>query len=92
VKTRLLHLLEIAKTAFWVVPAMCLLAALGLALTTVLLDSRLFHQSPGVLPFLLYFGDRQSVQALLSTTAASVLGVAGVSFSITIASLTLASQ
>jgi len=38
------------------------------------------------------FDDFTGIRTLLSTTAAAILGVAGVSFSITIASLTLASQ
>jgi uncharacterized membrane protein len=40
----------------------------------------------------LYFNNSENIRTLLSVSATSILGVAGVSFSITVASLTLASQ
>lgn len=77
---------------FWLIPLLFMLIAIGLALLNVFLDRQYFTSDKVGLSYLLYFNDRDSVRTLLSTIAGSVLGVAGVSFSITIASLTLASQ
>jgi len=78
------------KYAFWAIPATLLLLAGLLALTTVSLD----HYFPDIITAsLLQQSDTSfDIKSILSTTGAAFLGVAGVSFSVTIASLTLASQ
>lgn len=86
------HFLENIRGKFWVIPLLCLFfaalfAAVNLFLDSTLNSGRLFSDDIYKL-----FKHSDSVNTLLSTTATAVLGVAGVAFSITIASLTLASQ
>ena len=91
-KTRILHWLEEMSTSFWVIP----LAMLGIALFTAFfninLDKTLFSNEKEPISYLFHFNDIVNIRSMLTLTAGSILGVAGVSFSITIASLTLASQ
>lgn len=80
------------RDSFWAIPIGLLFSAGLLAVLTLWLDthpeiSSKFGQVVGMNVEAI-----SSIRSLLSTTAAAVLGVAGVSFSITIASLTLASQ
>jgi len=91
-RVKLLNWLRSFAENFWLVPLLFMLAATGLALLNTYLDEQYFAGDKIALSHLLYFNDLDSVRALLGTIAGSVLGVAGVSFSITIASLTLASQ
>ncbi|CAA6805533.1 MAG: DUF2254 domain-containing protein [uncultured Thiotrichaceae bacterium] len=89
-KTRILHWLEIMSATFWLIPLVLLIAAILLAYVNIHLDKLLFSESP--FSFLFYFNDKDNIRTLLSLTGGAILGVAGVTFSITIASLTLASQ
>lgn len=91
-KTYLRHLLELIKGKFWVIPLLCLLLAALLAWFNIHLDKQLFKAGATPFSFVFFFNDIENIRALLGATAGSVLGVAGVAFSITIASLTLASQ
>ncbi len=91
-KTRLLHVLEMISANFWMIPVFFLLSATALAFFNFYLDKTLLAHHIDFPDLFLYFNNSQSIRALLSVSAGSVLGVAGVSFSITIASLTLASQ
>jgi uncharacterized membrane protein len=90
IKDRLLRFALYLRGAFWAIPATLLLLAGLLALTTVSLD----HYFPDIITAsLLQQSDTSfDIKSILSTTGAAFLGVAGVSFSVTIASLTLASQ
>lgn len=88
---RLLALWEQLRTSFWFVPTLMVLGASGLALTTVAIDESerfAFVSEVGWV----YTGGPEGARALLSTVAGSVITVAGVTFSITIAALTLASS
>lgn len=91
-KTRILHLLELLTVNFWMTPLLFLLMAALLAFVNIYLDRALFSGWGETLPFPFYFKDADSFRSLLSLTAGAMLGVTGVAFSITIASLTLASQ
>lgn len=91
-KTRLLHLLEILSTNFWMIPLLFLIMAMLLAFLNIHLDRVLFAHWGERLPFPFYFKDAENLRAMLTLTAGSTLSVTGVTFSITIASLTLASQ
>lgn len=85
-------LLDYLQTAFWIIPACLLVFAGVLACITLWLDLTLLSGIDiGQLDWM-NASDLQGVRSLLTATAAAILGVAGVSFSITIASLTLASQ
>jgi len=91
-KTRLIHLLKLMTTNFWMIPVLFLLLATALAFFNFYLDKTVFFHQIDLPDMFLYFNNLQSIRTLLSVSAGSILGVAGVSFSITIASLTLASQ
>lgn len=88
-KDHLLRVFYFLKGAFWAIPAMLLFLAIWLAVLTLWLD---VNHSKNVVFWFLDGSDVQDIEATLATTAAAILGVAGVSFSVTIASLTLASQ
>ena len=91
-KTRILHLLERLSVNFWMIPLLFLLMGGLLAFVNISLDRWLFSGWGETLPFPFYFKDADNFHSLLSLTAGAMLGVTGVAFSITIASLTLASQ
>ncbi len=84
--------LEYVRKSFWAIPAILLLLAALLALLTLWLDVVVFPPLDFGAVEWLNPSEMQGVRELLATTAAAILGVAGVTFSITIASLTLASQ
>lgn len=91
-KTRILHLLELLTVNFWMTPLLFLVMAAVLAFMNIHLDRALFSAWGEKLPFPFYFKDAENFRSLLSLTAGAMLSVTGVAFSITIASLTLASQ
>lgn len=91
-KIRFLHLLELFSSKFWILPLLCLIAATATAYLNIFLDKHYFSFDATPFSFLFYFSDPQSIRALLTTTAGSLLGVAGVAFSVTLTSLVLASQ
>ena len=91
-KTRILHLLELLTVNFWMIPLLFLVMATILSFVNIYLDRVLFTGWGKILPFPFYFKDADNFHSLLSLTASAMLGVTGVAFSITIASLTLASQ
>ena len=91
-KTRIIHFFEIISANFWMIPLFSLFLGAGLAFLNFYLDKTLYARHIEFPQLFLYFNNSQNIRTLLSTSAGSVLGVAGVSFSITIASLTLASQ
>lgn len=80
-----------ARDSFWFVPAVMTLAAAALSFATVAIDERVTfdfaaNRSWG------YAGGPDGARALLATIAGSMITVAGVSFSITIAALALSSS
>lgn len=89
-KSRLRKLLGDAADAFWLVPAAMVIAGIVLAVGLLYLDTR------GAMPVWLqqstwiYNGGGTGARTLLGTIAASMIGVAGTVFSITIAALSLA--
>ncbi|BBK32226.1 putative membrane protein [Stella humosa] len=83
-------LVDLAES-FWLLPA--LIVALGLALGEGLVDLERSGLIPAwLLDGWLYSGGGAGARTLLGAVAASTIGVAGTIFSITIASLTLASS
>lgn len=90
-KTRLLHLWENLTSSYWFVPTLMAVGAVVLALALVELDRA---TGDGWLKdtWFIYLGGPDGARALLSTVASSVITVAGVVFSITIAALTQASS
>lgn len=82
---------ESLRATFWAVPSAMVTGAVALSFGIVQLDEA---ASPDLLERLswVYTGGPEGARAVLSTIAASMITVAGVTFSITIVALTLASQ
>lgn len=74
-------------SSFWFIPSLMTLFCSALAMGMVELDGRNFTRSLGFL----YGGGVEGARTMLGAVASSVLSIAGVTFSITIAALTLAS-
>ena len=77
------------RDSFWFLPAVMAFGAAVLAVITVAVDEEVNTSS--IEGDFVYAGGPEGARTLLGTIAASMIGVAGVSFSITVASLTLAS-
>ena len=90
-KGKLLALWDVLRTSFWFVPAIMALGAIALAYLLTALDARLQPVQLAGLGWI-YTGSAEGARSMLSTIAGSMLTVAGLSFSITIAALTLASS
>lgn len=88
--TRVLYMWERVRASLWFVPAWMSLAAAALALVSGRLDETLASQGESLR--FVYPGDRDGARALLSTVAGSMITVAGVTFSVTIVALSLASS
>jgi uncharacterized membrane protein len=89
VKTKLVNFLDILHSNFWFVPA--LLAVAAWLLSSVTLTADLTFRAK-TLEIFGYSRGPDGARMLLATVAGSVIGIAGVSFSITIAALSLASS
>lgn len=90
-KTRFQSLWESIHTSFWFFPAAISLLAVGLAYVMVRLD-RAASLETWWLGEYVYPGGPEGARLVLSTIAGSTITVAGVTFSITIAALTMASS
>ncbi|GAA5523722.1 uncharacterized protein Rv1290c [Microbulbifer aestuariivivens] len=88
---RLILIGERMRSSFWVIPAVMMAAAMGLAQLMLMLDETTTLSD---LPGLGWMGlrDPDSARSLLTTIAASTISVAGIVFSITVVALTLASN
>lgn len=89
-KTHLFHLWEATRTSLWFVPSLMTLAAVFLAFIMLGLDQWLALHAWSESHFLL--AGPAGAREVLSTIAGSVITVTGVTFSITIVALTLASS
>lgn len=88
---RLASIVEGIRASFWFVPAVMSGGAILLSAVTVNLDERGMSEWLGSLRFI-YLNQPGGARSLLSTIAGSMMNVAGVVFSLTIVTLTLASQ
>lgn len=79
------------RGTYWAVPSAMAVVASGLSFGMIQLDERTTARFLDQLSWV-YTGGPEGARAVLSTIAASMITVAGVSFSITIVALTLASQ
>ncbi|MEO7133685.1 MAG: DUF2254 family protein, partial [Vicinamibacterales bacterium] len=89
--TRLLAVWERMRGTYWAVPSTMAAASIVLSIAMVDLDRALTATRLSRLSWV-YTGGPEGARAVLSTIAASMITVAGVTFSITIVALTLASQ
>lgn len=87
-RLRLQRAWETVRASYWFLPSLMTLAAVGVAQGMIRVDEML---GPGVAPGWLYSGGPEGARAVLAVVAGSVMSTAGVTFSITIAVLTMAS-
>ena len=90
-KARLISWWDLLSTSFWFVPALMIVAAIGLSFAMIELDRLTEERVMQTLDWI-WRGGPEGARGLLSTIAGSMITVAGVVFSITIVSLTLASS
>jgi uncharacterized membrane protein len=88
---RFLELIRRIRASYWFIPSLMALAAFVLSIILVSIDIRLGRDWIDDIPWL-YANEPEGARAMLSTIAGSVISVAGVTFSITIAALSLASS
>ena len=90
-KTKLINLGERLRSTYWFLPALMVGLAVGFSFVTIALDQFVQEKRPDLLIWV-YAGGPQGVDSLLSTIASSMIAIAGVTFSITIVALSLASS
>jgi uncharacterized membrane protein len=90
-KIRVLNFWENLRSTYWFLPSLLAVLAVALAVVTLELDQYFINQQVDGLRRL-YAGGSDGAMSLLSTVAGSMITVAGVTFSITIVALTLASS
>ena len=86
------HIVEALRHSLWFVPAMSVALATGLAGTTLWASTLTPSGTEPGAPTLLFGGGPDEARAMLQTIAGSVITVAGVTFSITVVALQLASS
>jgi uncharacterized membrane protein len=82
---------EQLSRSFWFLPILMVLAAIGLALLLPAVDQSI-PLTPELTLAWFYTGSPDGARSLLSTIAGSMISVAGITFSITMATLSLASS
>ena len=86
----LLQFLQQVRQSYWFVPAVMTLGAIALGLLMPWIDALVGHGWLDALPFI-HALEVEGARGILSTIAGSVIGVAGVTFSIAIAAVSFAS-
>lgn len=90
-KLRMQHIWTQVRSTFWFVPALMVVGAVALASGLIYLDGHLSLRIADVYPRL--FGtNAEGARSILSAIAGSMITVAGVTFSVTIVALSLASN
>jgi len=89
-KTRLLARWDDLRSSYWFIPSLLTLSAIALSFVTTALDGIVGDEWISNVTWL-YENKPDGARTLLSTIAGSMIGVAGVTFSITIASVVYAS-
>ena len=89
-KTRFINIWLSVQTSFWFVPAILVFLSIGSAFLIVALDRKIELESS--VYGLLYKGGPEGARSILTTIATSMMTVAGVTFSITIVTLSLTSS
>jgi uncharacterized membrane protein len=90
-RARFRQFLEDLQDSFWLLPSLLVLAGMGLA-EAMIHAERLGITPPQLISNWIYSGGETGARTLLGAVASSTIGVAGTVFSITIATLTLASN
>lgn len=89
--TRLVSLWEVLRGSFWFLPSVMAAAAVILSFGAVQLDAAMEADAYGRFEFIYLFGP-EGARAILSAVATSMITVAGLTFSITMLTLQLASS
>jgi len=89
-KTKLINIWGSLKSSFWLIPTLMVIAAIVWSFNMVAFD-RYVDPDALAFPVFLYAVSPEGARAILSTIAGSMMTVAGVTFSITIVVLNLAS-
>lgn len=88
---RLAHLWESLRTSYWFVPTLMTVGSIGLSFASVHFDGLVTTKWVRTVGWI-WAGSPEGARQVLATIAGSMITVAGVSFSITIVALTLASS
>jgi uncharacterized membrane protein len=88
---RLRNLWQQLLGSYWFIPTACVLLGILLAPLLVLIDQQFDRATVKEISFA-FTGDDEAARAIMTTIAGAVLGVAGTTFSITIAVLSMASS
>lgn len=94
-KTQISHIADELRNNFWFTPALMTLGAVVLSTLTLTIDGHVSEEDLKAFPGLhtiVYSGDPDGARDVLAAIAKSMIGVAGVVFSITIVALSLASN
>lgn len=89
--TRLISIWELLRGSFWFLPSMMAAGAVLLSFAVVKLDAAMEADAYGRFEFIYLFGP-EGARAILSAVATSMITVAGLTFSITMLTLQLASS
>jgi len=92
ISQRFADFVEYVRSSFWAIPGLLILISIAVAVLNLWVDTQVVPALAQKNGSWFHNTEIASIRTLLSTMAAAILGVAGVTFSITIASLTLASQ
>ncbi len=90
-RVRLLKLIQDIRGSYWFVPSIMVLLAIILAFVTDRLDSHFNTDFLTSIP-LFYHSGPEGTRAVLSTIATAMIGVAGVTFSMTLVSVSFAAS
>jgi len=92
-KTRIANLWEVLHDSYWFTPSLMVIASIIVALAMLCMDHRVDIDvyKFGNISFV-YSGGIDSARDILSDIAASIIAIAGVSFSVTVVALSLASS
>lgn len=90
-RARLTSVFEDVRSSFWFVPSLMMVGAVLLALVMVALDGALYEDAADA-PYWVLAAGPEGSRLVLSTIATAMLGVAGVSFSVTMVVLSIASS
>ena len=88
---RLTHFWELLRTSYWFVPTLMTAGSIGLSFVSVHFDGQVSLKWVRAVGWI-WAGSPEGARQVLSTIAGSMITVAGVTFSITIVALTLASS
>ncbi|MDZ7722567.1 MAG: DUF2254 domain-containing protein [candidate division KSB1 bacterium] len=90
-KTFVLNLWESLKTSFWFLPGLIIISSIIISYLAIAVDKSC-NANAYQLPGLLFTGGAEGARTVLATIAGSMITITGVTFSITIVALTLASS